>query len=347
MVSAVHKKDTTHCSGTDIEISGVSSNYFIDRSDVYAIIKNNGGDSTTKSSLSSVDLKRIEKVLEKDVWIKNAELFFDNNDRLKVFVEEREPVARIFTITGNTFYIDSSCMILPLSEKFSARLPVFTGFTSDARILSGPDSNLLKSIKNISIKILADSFLTAMIDQVDITANRSFEMTPKMGKQVIVFGDAADADAKFRKLKMFYKEVVAQAGWNRYKSINLQFQNQVVGVIRGKEDVIADSLKTLELMKFIAEDAAIRALDSTRSFVQDSDKNTADSSMIRQSIQRDEGGAGSDAGVETLPLTGASTTIGAEGIISAVPIKPTPVKIKKAVLPKPKKATRNNAGNDY
>ncbi|MBK6829167.1 MAG: hypothetical protein IPG86_20990 [Chitinophagaceae bacterium] len=62
-------------------------------------------------------------------------------------VEEREPVARIFTSGGNTFYIDSSNTMLPLSEKFSARLPVFTGFPSEAKVLSKADSNLLNDIK--------------------------------------------------------------------------------------------------------------------------------------------------------------------------------------------------------
>ncbi|MEJ7610904.1 MAG: FtsQ-type POTRA domain-containing protein [Ferruginibacter sp.] len=344
LVSAVQKKDAGRCTGTVIGISGVSNNYFIDRSDVYAIIRKHGGDSTLKSSMSAVDLKRIEKILEKDVWIKNAELYFDNANCLKVFVEEREPIARVFTVTGNTFYIDSSCKMLPLSDKFSARLPVFTGFTSDAAVLSKVDSNLLMAVKNISLKILADSFLTAMIDQVDITATRSFEMTPKMGKQVIIFGDAGDADAKFSKLKKFYKEVIPRAGWNRYKTINLQFKNQVVGVIRGKEDIVADSLRTLELMKFIAEDAARRASDSTRSFVQDSDRNTADSTMIGRSFQRDEeGGASSAPGPVTLPVPATSVP----AAVNLPKPRPPAAAIKKRVLKKPQKMPVKKTINDY
>ena len=187
LVSAVYSKEVKICKGVDINISGVSSNFFIDKTDVYNIIKNFGGDSTKKKSLASIDLGRIEKALEKDVWVKNAELYFDNNNFLKVSVEEREPVARLFTVTGNTFYIDSSCMILPLSDKFSARLPVFTGFTSDAKMLAKEDSILLCNVKNLSLKILSDTFLMAMIDQVDININRSFELIPKLGKQRIIF----------------------------------------------------------------------------------------------------------------------------------------------------------------
>ncbi len=289
LVSAMHSKEGKVCKSVEINISGVSSNFFIDKTDVYNIIKNFGGDSLQKKSLGSIDLGRIEKELEKDLWVKNAELYFDNNNCLKVSVEEREPIARLFTVTGNTFYIDSSCMMLPLSNKFSARLPVFTGFTSDAKILAKNDSALLCSIKNMSIKILADTFLMAMIDQIDVNANRSFELIPKLGKQRIIFGDATDVNSKFDKLKLFYKAVITQSGWNRYSTINLQYKNQVVASIRGKEDVKADSLRTMQLIKFIAEDAARRSADSSQTFLPETDKRVADSLLIQQSIEREEG----------------------------------------------------------
>ena len=294
LVSAVHNKEIKVCKGVEINISGVSNNFFIDKTDVYNIIKDFGGDSTQKKSLVSIDLGRIEKALEKDLWVKNAELYFDNNNVLKVSVEEREPVARLFTVTGYTFYIDSSCMMLPLSDKFSARLPVFTGFTTDARILAKEDSALLCSIKNMSLKISSDTFLMAMIDQVDINTNRSFELVPKLGKQRIIFGDATDVDGKFDKLKLFYKDVITQSGWNRYSTINLQYKNQVVASIRGKEDIKADSLRTMQLIKFIAENAARRSADSSQTFLPEADKRVADSSLIQQSIERDEEGTAKD-----------------------------------------------------
>lgn len=329
LVSAVHNKEIKVCKGVEINISGVSTNFFIDKTDVYNIIKNFGGDSTQKKSLASIDLGRIEKALEKDVWVKNAELYFDNNNFLKVSVEEREPVARLFTITGNTFYIDSSCMKLPLSDKFSARLPVFTGFTSDARILAKEDSALLCSIKIMSLKILSDTFLMAMIDQVDINTNRSFELVPKLGRQRIIFGDASDVDSKFYKLKLFYKDVIKQSGWNRYKTINLQYKNQVVASIRGKEDVVADSLRTMKLIKFIAEDAARRSADSSQTFLPEADKRVADSSLIQQSIEREEEGTSKE-------IVAPSVTTTSEIIIKKIPvIVAKPLVTKPTVVNKP------------
>ena len=45
-------------------------------------------------------------------------------------------------------------------------------------------------IKAISLQIQQDSLMNALIQQVDITPARTFEMVPYIGEQVIVLGDA-------------------------------------------------------------------------------------------------------------------------------------------------------------
>ena len=200
----------------------------------------------------------------------------------------RSPIARIFTTTAATFYIDNDLTILPLSDKFSARLPVFTNFPSDKKILSKADSSLLGDVKTISLALQKDSFSMAMVEQVDITAQRMFEMIPKIGNQLIVFGDATDVDAKLQKLKLFYKEIMVKAGWNNYSVINVQYKNQVVAKRKGAEDIAADSLRTLQIMQMLAAKAQQQANDSLQMIQPDNNRNTVDSTMIQQSIQRDD-----------------------------------------------------------
>ena len=45
--------------------------------------------------------------------------------------------------------------------------------------------------------IRKDSFSMAMIEQVDITPQRNFEIIPKFGNTIIVLGDARNAAALF------------------------------------------------------------------------------------------------------------------------------------------------------
>lgn len=345
--AAAHSQNVKKCKDVQIDISGVNNNFFIDKADVLSIIKNFVGGNPVGRSLNSFNLRDIENNLEKDVWIKNAELFFDNNDVLQVNVDEREPAARLFSADGNTFYIDSSLKILPLSEKFSARLPVFTGFPhSSNKAMKAADSSLLRSVLFISEKLLADSFLMAMVDQVDITAQRNFEMIPKLGNQLIVFGDAADADEKFNKLKLFYRKVITTTGWDRYSVINLQYKNQVVAKIKGAEDKTSDSLRTLQIMQMIAERAERQAADSVRTFLQDSEKNTADSTLIQQSMEREEPELGSvPPAVTTVESTSGDNALSSGAAVVAKPAvtkpaatinKPVTKPATKPVAAKPK-----------
>ncbi|MFN8244363.1 MAG: hypothetical protein U0X40_09960 [Ferruginibacter sp.] len=288
LVAAIHKKDSKTCRSVDIRIHGVSNNFFVDKNDVMTAITAIAGGNPAGKITSRFDLRRMENELKGNVWIKNANLFFDNNEVLNIIIQEREPLARLFTTTGASFYIDDDRMLLPLSDKFSARLPVFTGFPSDRKILSPQDSALLDEVKTISLAIQKDSFWMAMIDQVDITPQRTFEMIPKIGNQVIVFGDASDAEAKFRRLQLFYRKVMTKAGWNTYGVINVQYKGQVVAQRRDAAAITADSLRTLQLMQLIAANAEKQAADSMQNRSAEGDNAVADSSMVQQSLQREE-----------------------------------------------------------
>lgn len=263
-------------------------------------------------------------------------MFFDNNEVLKVIVQEREPIARVFTTTGTTFYIDNDLTMLPLSDKFSARLPVFTNFPSDKKVLSKADSSLLGDVKAISLALQKDSFSMAMIDQVDITAQGMFEMIPKIGNQLIVFGTATDIDAKLEKLKLFYKEIMMKAGWNNYSVINVQYRNQVVAKRKGAEDVAADSLRTLQIMQMIAARAQQQANDSLLQIIQpDNNRNTVDSTMIQQSIQRDDndetGGAASTSNAIEIPEKQPVKENVKPATVKPAAVKPKPPVIKPKV----------------
>lgn len=337
LVAGVRKKDQQLCKEVDINIKGVQNNFFIDEKDVMIAITSIAGMDPVGKKTGSFNLRKMETELEKNIWIRSAELFFDNNGVLKVHVLEREPVARVFTTTGSTFYIDNSCMRLPLSEKFSARLPVFTGFPADNIILSAADSLLLSDIKNISLSIQKDSFRMALIEQVDITPQRLFEMVPKIGNQIIVFGDAGNVEGKFANLKLFYKNVLAAAGYNYYSSINVQYNGQIVARRRGAEDFTTDSLRTLQIMQLIAERAEQQASDSLQTIVEDNSNNTADSSMIQQSIQRDDINELSNTIEKPLPQGTSTVLQPASANANPKPVAPI---VKPAIQnPKPKPAT--------
>jgi cell division protein FtsQ len=264
LVAAMSKKNSEFISGLEVKISGVQNNCFIDKKDVLDILQKVNGKDLQKAKVSSLDLTKMEAHLEKDQWVKKAEMFFDNNNVLQIKITEREPIARIFTVSGASFYIDSSLTRLPLSDKFSARLPVFTSFPTAVKVLKKRDSVLLNQVKMLSEYIGTHPFWMAQIDQIDITPDAAFELIPKLGNQVIRFGDATNYEEKFNKLLAFYKKVQTSVGWNKYSVLDIQYKNQVIGVSRNAAEIKSDSLRSIQIMKQIIAEAQKNTNDSTK-----------------------------------------------------------------------------------
>lgn len=275
--AAVQKKEKQLCKEVKIEIRGVEQDMFIDEKDVLDLINING--LVTNRSMQSINLQVLEAALEKNLWVKNAELFFDNNQVLHVDIEERKPVARIFTKQGISFYVDSNSLRLPLSDKISARVPVFTDFPSDKAVLSTPDSLLLKDVTAFGKYIVADSFWMAQVAQMNITSKGFFEMIPTIGDQTIFFGNADDIENKFNRLYSFYKQAWLQNGINAYNFLDVQYQNQLVAMKKGSSQINNDSAKNV----FATNDIQIIAPQASIITSATSSNNTSAGKLINDS----------------------------------------------------------------
>jgi cell division protein FtsQ len=332
LVAAMSKKNTERIRGVEIKISGIQNNYFIDKSEVLKILEKVNGKKLEKVAANSLNLTAMESQLLKNDWIKKAELFFDNNKVLQVKITEREPIARIFTISGASFYIDSSLSRLPLSDKFSARLPVFTSFPTEVRVLKKRDSVLLAEVKTLSEYINSHPFWMAQIDQIDISSQGDFEMIPKLGNQLIRFGDASNYEQKFNKLLAFYQQVETHIGWNKYAVLDIRFKNQVVGVVRDAAEIKSDSLKAVQIMKQIISEA---------------EKNTNDSSKIQLPQPEEKNGNIESPVLEDIPAE--SNNINDEPatkvITSGEIVEDKKPVLKKEISKESKKVTKQSTSN--
>ncbi len=248
LIAAIGKKNKEDCTGYTIAIKGSEENYFLDADDINNLLRSGAGAEVKGKKISEINLKKLEQSLRDHIWIRKAEMWFDNRNVLHVEVYEREPVARIFTTSGNSFYIDSTIKKLPLSDRRTARVPMFTGFI-DKKVYSAKDSLLLTDVKNIATYIKNDPFWMSQVSQVDITGQR-FELSPVVGDHLIKLGDANDLDKKFNRLMVFYKQVLAQKGFDSYSAIDVQYNGQVVGTRRG---TVKSKVDTVMLKKKIDE----------------------------------------------------------------------------------------------
>ncbi|MGZ3880599.1 MAG: cell division protein FtsQ/DivIB [Flavisolibacter sp.] len=249
LLIAANRREQNHvCRDILIGIKGNEGKFYVEKEDVLKLLEKVTGGSLLQRDIRAINLGRLEDGLKTNPWIKNAELYFDSKDALHVFVQEREPIARVFTIAGNSFYMDSSGARMPLLDNMSIRVPVVTGFTS-ARKFNGADSTLLQQTKQVVRFIYSNEFWNAQVGQIDITTERKFELIPVIGDHIIKLGDGENVEEKLNNLYVFYKQVMSKVGFNKYAALDVQYDGQVIAI--KKEP--ASPVDSIQLQKNIQE----------------------------------------------------------------------------------------------
>lgn len=231
LVAATRQQAEKVCKAVSIKVKSVEGIQYISEKQILNTISGGRPDLMIGQLIKTVDLSQLENLLEANLWIRNAEMFFDNKDVLHVNIIERQPVARIFSMSGESFYVDDMGQQLPVTADQIARVPVFTSFPAITKPLQTKDSLLLMQIKEVGTYLLKHSFWMAQIDQINIS-NSEFELIPKLGKHSIIFGDGTKVDQKFNRLLLFYKQIMNKTGWNYYSTLDVRFDKQLVAVRR-------------------------------------------------------------------------------------------------------------------
>ena len=174
--------------------------------------------------VSNIPFFEIEQSLENHCYIKNAEVYYDSFGNINVVVENKVPIVRIHKANGDDFYLDEDGFKFPVSSNFTKNVLVASGFIVD--------SLDLKSILKVSRYVCKNSLWNSQITQVYINNLKEIELVPRVGNHTIILGDVDRLEEKFENLKLFYSHGVKQAGWRKYKEINLKYKNQIVCVKR-------------------------------------------------------------------------------------------------------------------
>jgi hypothetical protein len=234
LVKAMGSQGRDQCKDYTVNITGVEAGeLFLTEKDVVKLMTTATNGAIKGQRKDKLPLQKLEQLLEGNHWVKDAELFFDNKDILHINVTERKPIARVFSADGRSFYIDDIGTMLPLSDQVSAKLPVFTGFIAK-RQLNKKDSVLLNDMVSTAKYINESEFWQSQVSQIDIVACGndcwSFDMIPLVGNHTVKLGDGKNIEDKFSRLMTFYKKVLKPVGFEKYQTVDVRFDGQVVGV---------------------------------------------------------------------------------------------------------------------
>lgn len=190
-------------------------------------------DSIIGKKIADINKVDIENHIDQNVYVENAEVYSTLTGNLKIRVTQKAPLFRVMNAYGQSFYIDRKGTAFPSKTGYSSRVLVINGnipykYSDTLDLIKNENFPLLKDLYNLVLYINGDDFLKAQIEQVFVNDDHEFELIPKVGRQMIIFGGIDDMKEKFDKLELFYQTGMKKAGWGTYKTINLKFKDQVV-----------------------------------------------------------------------------------------------------------------------
>jgi cell division protein FtsQ len=230
VLSAVQHRGRSEVKAVEVDIEPLPSGAMLIRPvDVKELIERSFGYQFEGRPLRMIELERLERVLEKDPLVLDADVYFDARSVVRVGLVQREPILRVIDKHGLNYYLDKDGNQMPLSKHFTARVLVATGHIPP----HVPDflerkKHVLRNLFDLSRIIRNDEFLHPLIGQVYVSSNGDFILTPVVGDQKIIFGKHEETEDKIQNLKIFYREALPYEGWRKYRYIDVRYRGQVV-----------------------------------------------------------------------------------------------------------------------
>jgi cell division protein FtsQ len=236
------KKARVFCKEVKIYIPGNQN--FIDKDEVDNILRIHKHQLVGRN-IESINLHRLENRLRANPFIESAMVYADMDGVIRVEISQRQPVLRVINQFDQNYYIDQHGLKIPLSPNFTAKVIAANGYIEEVfgNKVDTLHTDLARQIFKTADFINRDSLWSAQIAQIYIDQDHQIELIPRVGNNRIMLGNADSLESKFANLLVFYKKAMPQVGWDRYKTINIKYANQVVGV--KSDNFKKDSLKAI------------------------------------------------------------------------------------------------------
>lgn len=216
------------CRSIIVHLNNQLENYFIADADIRALVTENGVSQIIGVPFKQLHLKSLENRVEEHKYVQQAEVYKDLTGNLIVRAEQSMPVARIIQEEAPEAYISATGEILPVSDRYTARVMLISGAKTEELIEQSLETDYGRKIFEMVNFIDNHNFWKAQVAQINIMDDGELKIYPQVGKQYIEFGDPDKIQEKFKKLRIFYKEILPRKGWNNYERVNIKYNNQIV-----------------------------------------------------------------------------------------------------------------------
>lgn len=211
-------EDTRICRGVDLHITDSLHFDLIDEEMILSLLQEHSVDPVGLP-LEEIDLERVENTLLLHPLVGKVQCYRTGGNMLRINISSKVPLVRVMNNRGQDFYVDSKGEILT-QRSLAVQLPVATGYI-DRKYAS---EELLQVVRAID----RSEFWKAQVEQINVTKDKQIELVPRVGDHLLILGTADDVENKLARLMNFYEKGLDNVGWNKYRSISVAYDNQVV-----------------------------------------------------------------------------------------------------------------------
>ena len=228
LTSAIKKQNQLVCRNIQVKIDYDSGLAFLTEAEIKDKINYMCSGNIAGKPLAGIDFRALEKTVKQNPFVTDAEIFVDQQQDVIVDIVQKRPILRVINNDGVSYYISEKNERIPLSDNFTSHVAIALGNVETHKDTKR-DSAVQAALYKLILFVRKDEFLNALVDQVYVLENGDMEVIPKIGGQTIRFGAVDENVAeKFDRLKIFYNEGLRKVGWDKYKTIDLRYKNQVV-----------------------------------------------------------------------------------------------------------------------
>jgi cell division protein FtsQ len=213
------------CTEVNIYISDNIMKGFLTANDVKQILENEKI-YPLERDMQLVDTREIENILTRNPFVDKAQCYKTEGGHVCINLTQRMPVVRVKADNGDDYYVDNHGSIMP-NTRYVSNLIIATGSISR--------NYAKRTLTRIANHIIHDEFWQNQVVQINVLADGSMEIVPRVGEHIIYLGRPTYVAKKLERVQKFYKYGLSQAGWNKYDYINVEFSNQIICTHREKE----------------------------------------------------------------------------------------------------------------
>ncbi len=192
------------------------------------------GQICSQKKVGTVNMMDIQKHLEDNPWIEDNASYIDLNGNLNVSFKEYQPKFRVFSKDGRSVYVTDDGVVIPSSPIYTPYVLVASG-NFQLRNETGSyklsdtivDRNLVNALHWYKA-IQANSFIKNCVGQLYCNSRNQFELTVKGLETRVIVGDTCSAADKLKRLEIFMQQRLDSPETRLFKSINLNYKNQIV-----------------------------------------------------------------------------------------------------------------------